>query len=164
MHPDLVEQDFLYRFITAGSHVGRFVIAAAQVHGDRHIGRDIRHRDVDEIAVNLSESLGIVPAIHHLLAVFGIAQHGDEYFIELQIAAAGISEGTHRLAVGLTQVGEKLIELGIDALVDRSLQRTAIDGRRCRYCNFRHPRRVVRPFRHSDRILTTAVSTRRARA
>src|SRR5258708_9544848 len=39
-------------------------------------------------------------------------------------------------------MGEKSIELGIHALVDRRLQRTAVDRRGCRYGNFRHVRRV----------------------
>src|SRR5215510_2295833 len=112
------------------------------MHGDSHVGRDIRHRRIDEIAVNLAESPGIVAAIDHLLAIFRIAQHGNEDFIKLEIAAPGIGEGAHRPAVSLAQVGEKLVEPGIHALVDRGLQRPAVDRGGCRYRNFRHARGV----------------------
>src|SRR5580692_1006380 len=97
MHLDLVEQHFLLGFVAAGAHVGRFVVAAAQMHGHGHVRRNVRHRDVDELAVERAERLRIVAAILHLLAIFWIAQHGDEDFVELQVAAAGIGESAHGL-------------------------------------------------------------------
>src|SRR5205807_1406050 len=59
VHLDLVEQDFLHRVVTAGAHEGGFIIAAAQMHGDGHVGGDVRHRGVDEIAVKLAQAFGI---------------------------------------------------------------------------------------------------------
>jgi hypothetical protein len=102
------------------------------MHGDGHIGPNIRHRRVDEIAVKRAELFGVVAAVLHLLAIVRIAQHGDEHFIELQIAAAGISEGAHRLFVGLAEIVEHLIELGIDLAVDRRQRRPAVERRRRR--------------------------------
>ena len=51
----------------------------------------------------LPQPRGIVTAVRHLSAILRIAQHRDEDLIELQIAAAGIGEGTYRLAVGLAE-------------------------------------------------------------
>ena len=67
---DLVEQDLLHRLVAAGAHVGRFIIAAAHVHGDGHVGRNVRHRGVDQIAIERAERIRIVAAVLHLLPVF----------------------------------------------------------------------------------------------
>src|SRR5262249_14191473 len=69
--------------------------------------------------------------------IFRIAQHGDEDLVELEVAAAGVGEGAHRLAVGLPEVGEELIELGINRLVDGSHHRAAVDRRGGRDRDFR---------------------------
>src|SRR5262249_27530815 len=39
-----------------------------------------------------------------------VAQHGDEDFVELQVTAAGVREGAHRLAIGGAEIDKKLIE------------------------------------------------------
>src|SRR6516162_9988984 len=137
VHLDLAEQDFLHRVVAAGAHEGRFVVAAAQVHGDGHVGGNVTHRRVDEIAVELAEAFGIVAARGHLRPVFRIAQHGDEDLVELEVAATGVGEGAHRLAIGLPEVGEELIEVGIDGLVDGGHHRAAVDRRRGRYGDLR---------------------------
>src|SRR5580704_12450511 len=137
VHLDLVEQHFLLGLVAAGAHEGRFVVAAAQMHGHRHVRRNVGHRDVDELAVERAERFGIVAAILHLLAVFRIAQHGDEYFVELQVAAAGIGEGAHGFFVRLAEIVEHGVELGIDRLVDRRADRAAIQRRRRRDRNLR---------------------------
>ena len=72
------------------------------MHRDGHVGRDVRHRGVDEIAIERAERFRIVAALLHLLrGSCRIAQHGDEHFVELQIAAAGVGEGAHGFFVGL---------------------------------------------------------------
>src|SRR3984957_7001492 len=86
VHLDAVEQHFLHGVVAARAHEGRFIIAAAQMHGHRHVGRNIRDRDIDEIAVERAKCVRIVAAILHLLAVLRVAQHGDEHLVELQIA------------------------------------------------------------------------------
>ena len=127
MHVDLVEQDFLHGIVGTRTHVGRFVIAAAQMHRDRHVGRDVGHRDIDEFAVDFAELFRVVAACLHLVAVFRIAQHRDEDFIELQIAAARVREGAHGLAVGLAEIMEETVEIGVDRFIDRGGRRSAID-------------------------------------
>src|ERR1700692_2722164 len=132
VHLDLVEQHFLLGLVAAAAHVGRFVVAAAQMHGHRHVRRNVGHRDVDELAVKRAKRFRVVAAIPHLLAVFFIAQHGDEDFVELQVAAAGIGESAHGLFVRLAEIGEHRVELGIDRLVDRRADRAAVQRRRRR--------------------------------
>src|SRR4029450_12218714 len=127
---DLVEQDFLHGFVAARAHVGSFIIAAAHVHGDRHVGRNVRHRDVDEIAIQLAKPFQIIATVFHGLPIFWIAQHGDEYFIKLEITAAGIGEGAHRSPVGLPEIIEKLVQRWINLRIDWCGHRPAI-GRRC---------------------------------
>src|SRR5262249_45714339 len=58
-------------------------------------------------------------------------------FVELEVTAAGVGKGAHRLAVGLPEVGEELIELGIDCLVDGRHHRAAVNRRRGRYGDLR---------------------------
>src|ERR1700730_12853769 len=130
VHLDLVEQHFLLGFVAAGAHEGRFVVAAAQMHGHRHVRRNVGHRDVDELAVERAERFGIVAAILHLLAILWIAQHADENFVELQVATAGIGESAHGFFVRLAEIGEHGVELGIDRLVDRRADRAAVQRRR----------------------------------
>ena len=131
VHVDLVEQDLLHGVVAARAHEGRFVVAAAHVHRDRHVGGDVRHRHIDEVAVDFAELFGIVAAVAHLLAILLVAQHRDEHLVELEIAAAGVREGAHRLAVGLPDIVEEGVEIGIGRLVDRRRRRAAVDrGRR----------------------------------
>src|SRR5580704_3328116 len=132
VHLDLVEQHFLLGFVAARAHEGRFVVAAAQMHGHRHVRRNVGHRDVNELAVKRAERFGIVAAVLHLLAIFRIAQHGYEHFVELQVAAAGISESTHGFFVRLAEIVEHRVELGIDRLVDRCADRATVQRRRRR--------------------------------
>ena len=117
-----------YRLVAAGAHEGRFVVAAAQMHGDGHVGRNVGHRRVDEIAVERPQRLRVVAARHHLGAIVLVAQHRDRHFVELQIAAAGVGEGAHDFFVGLAEIGEHLVAVGIDSCVDRR-QRRASDHR-----------------------------------
>src|ERR1700724_2743928 len=142
VHLDLVEQHFLLGLVAAGAHEGRFVIAAAQMHGHPHVRRNVGHRDVDELAVERAERFGIVAAILHLLAIFRIAQHGDEDFVELQVAAGGIGERPHGFFVRLAEIGEHRVELGIDRLVDRRADRAAVQRRRRRDRDLRRTRGV----------------------
>jgi len=55
------------------------------------------HRRVDEVRVDIGELFRIVAARALRLAVFRVAHHGDEDFVELQVAAAGVREGAHAL-------------------------------------------------------------------
>ena len=110
VHVGAVEQHLGLGVVAAGAHEGRFVVAAAQMHRDRHVGGNVRHRRVDQIGVERAELFRIVAALRHLLAILRIAQHGDEHFVELQIAAAGVGEAAHRLLVGLAEIVQELVQ------------------------------------------------------
>src|SRR6202023_3702269 len=57
---------------------------------------------------------------------------GDEHFVKLQLAAAGIGESAHGFFVRLAEIVEHRVELGIDRLVDRRADRAAVQRRRPR--------------------------------
>src|SRR5262249_945071 len=97
-----------------------------------------------KIAVKLAKLFRIVAAILHRLAIFRVAQHGDEDLVELQIAAPGIGEGPNGLSVGLAEVVEKSIKLRVDISVDRRRYRTPISGRRGRNRDLGRAARVRR--------------------
>jgi hypothetical protein len=78
------------------------------------------------------QTLRVVAAIGHLLAVLGVAQHGDEHLVELNIAAARIGEGADGLLIGLAQIGEERLAIGIDGLVDCRRDGSAVYRRRRR--------------------------------
>ena len=106
-------------------------------------GGNIRHRDVDQVAVDLAELLGIVAAIAHLLAVLLVAQHRDEHLVELEIAAAGVGERAHGLAVSLPDIVEEAVEVRVGRLVDRRRRRAAVDRGRRRNGDLRRDLGVV---------------------
>ena len=92
---------------------------------------NVRHRHVDQVAVDLAELLGVVAAVAHLLAILLVAQHRDEHLVELEVAAARVRERAHGLAVRLSDVVEEAVEVRIGRLVDRRRRRAAVDrGRR----------------------------------
>ena len=91
---------------------------------------NVRHRRVDQVGVERAELLRIVAALGHLVAILRIAQHGDEHFVELQIAAAGVGEAAHGLLVGLAEIVPEPSIVRIGLLVDRRHRRPAVDRRR----------------------------------
>src|SRR5262245_50837056 len=142
VHLDAVEQDVGHRVVAAAAHEGRTVVAAAQMHGDRHVGGDVRHRGIDQIGIALGELARVVTAPFLSLAVVGVAQHGDEHFVELQVAAACIGEGTHALAVGGAQLAEELLERRVGLLAHRGAAGAAVERRRRRDRDLGRSRRV----------------------
>ena len=57
---------------------------------------------------------GSSPRLRDQLAQLGIAEIGEIDLVELQIAAAGIGEGAHRLAVGLAEIAIEILHRRID--------------------------------------------------
>ena len=68
VHLDRVEQDLGDRLVAAARHEGGAEIAAAEMHRDRHVGRDIRHRGVDHARIGQRQRVRIVAARAHVLA------------------------------------------------------------------------------------------------
>ena len=84
-----------------------------------HVGRLLGQRVVDDARVDLLQAVRIVAALARLLQFVRRTEIGPHGIVELQIAAAGIVECLHRLAVGLAKVEEELLEIGIDLLRNR---------------------------------------------
>src|SRR4029079_13441153 len=125
-----VEQHLGLGVVGARAHEGRFVVAAAQMHRDRHVGGNVRHSRIDQVGVKGPKLFRVVAALDHLVAVLRIAQHGDEHFVELQIAAAGGGKAAHRLLVGIAEIEPELVHVRISLLVDRSPAWPSVDRRR----------------------------------
>ena len=74
---------------------------------------------VHQLGVDVQQFVGIVAAVAQHLALRVVAEIGDEHLVELQVGAARLAEGAHRLAVGLPEVGEERLHVGIDRFLDR---------------------------------------------
>ena len=72
-----------------------------------------------------------------LRALVGIAHHRPGGVVELQIAAAGVVEGADRRAIGLGDIVEERVEIGIDVLADRGAALAEMERRRRRDRHFR---------------------------
>ena len=56
------------------------------------------HRRVHQVGVDVQQLVGIVAAAAQVVALRRIAEIGDEHLVELQVRAARLAEGAHRLA------------------------------------------------------------------
>src|SRR5262245_749696 len=101
------------------------------MHRDDHVGWDIGHGGVDQLAVKHADLVRVVAALLGGLAILRVTEHGDVDLVELQVAAAGIRERTHGFAIRLPEIGEEFIELRIDRLA-HGLAAGAAIGRRWR--------------------------------
>ena len=90
------------------------------MHGDGHVGRDVGNRGIDHAGIDRRQRRRIVAARGDLFAQRRIAQIGEVDLVELQIAAAGIGEGAHHLAIGLAEIAIEIVHRP-----DRSISGTA---------------------------------------
>jgi hypothetical protein len=81
-----------------------------------HVIRDLGNRRIDHAGIDAGQRHRIFAARLDVLAQSGVAQIGEIDLVELQVAAAGIGEGAHRLAIGLAEIGVKLVHHRIDGL------------------------------------------------
>src|SRR6266851_8844988 len=107
------------RLITARRNPGRAEIAATNMRGDRHVRRPFGDRVIDDAGVNFLQVVGALAARSHLVEFILRAEIGPYRVVELQIAATGVVERLYRLAIGLGEVLEKHLDVGIDFLRDR---------------------------------------------
>ena len=84
------------------------------MHGDGHVGRDVGDRRVDHAGIDVRQRRRILAARGDLAAERGIAQIRQIDLVELQVAATGIGEGAHHLAVRLAEVAIKIPHRRID--------------------------------------------------
>ena len=94
------KQALRHRLVAARRDPGRAEIAAADMGGDGHVGGLARERLVDDGGVGFLQVIDIDPAVARLLHLDVGAQIRPGGVVELQIAAAGVVEGAHRLAIG----------------------------------------------------------------
>ena len=106
----------------AGDHVGRLVL-------ERHVGR---------ARIQFRQLVGIVAVLDEELPLLGIDQNDHVDFVKLQIAAAGVAEGAHDLAIGFAQVGVELFERIVDRSVEDRLAAMREKGARRRDRHLRH--------------------------
>ena len=69
VHVDGVEQDFRDRLVATRSDKGRLKIAAAQMHGDGHVGWSIRHGSIDHARIDRRQLIRILTAVRDLGAL-----------------------------------------------------------------------------------------------
>ncbi len=129
--------------IAARGDEGGAEIAAAGMHGDRHVGRLAGKRRVGELRVALRQRIGIVAARLRLRALVRVAHHRPGGIVELQVAAAGVVEGADRRAIGRGEIVEERIERGINLLADRGAALAEMKGRRRRDRHLRRGPRVA---------------------
>ena len=118
-------------FVAALRHPGRAEIAAAEMHGDRHARRAAGAGGVHQVGIDVQQPVRIVAAAAQVVALRLVAEIGHVDLVELQVGAARFAEGAHRLGVGLSEIGEERLHLGIGRLLDR-LTAAAIMQRRRR--------------------------------
>ena len=90
------------------------------MHADGHVVRPPLDRVIDQVGVDVQQPLHMLAPRLQSGDLFRVAQIGDVHFIKLQVAAAGRRERLHGVVIGVPQIGEEPIELGIYAAVDRS--------------------------------------------
>ena len=116
VHVDRVEQDFGDRLVAAAGDEIRAEIPAAQMHRDRHVGRDTRDRGIDHARIGERQRVGIVAAGAHMLAQRRIAQIGEVHFVELQVAAARVRKAAHDLGIERAEVAVEIRHVGVNRL------------------------------------------------
>jgi hypothetical protein len=100
--------------------------------GDGHVGGLGRERGIDHARIDALELIDVRHPLARLAQLILRAEIGPHRVVELQIAAAGVVERLHRLFVGLAEVVEEAVEIGIDLLPDAVLGQAEMQHRRRR--------------------------------
>src|SRR5215469_1375169 len=129
---DLAQQRLRHRLVAAFRNPRRAEIAAADMGGDSHVGGLGLERGVDDARVDALELIDVRHPLARLAQLLLRAKIGPHRVVELQIAAPGVVERLHRLLVGIAEIVEELIEIGIDALLDAVLGEAEMQHRRRR--------------------------------
>src|SRR5262245_7784291 len=112
------EQRRRHELVAAPRDPGRAEIAAAGMHGDRHVGGPAVERGIGQSGIARGQRIGIVAALLRSLALGRRADHCPGGVVELEIAAASVVEGADGAAIGLGHVVEIAVEVGIDVPAD----------------------------------------------
>ena len=100
--------------------------------GDGHVGGLGFERGVDHARVDSLELIDVRHALARFAQLLLRAKIGPHCVVELQIAATGVVERLHRLLVGIAEIVEEAVEIGIDALLDAVLGEAEMQHRRRR--------------------------------
>src|ERR1700722_14694055 len=138
----LPEQNFGDRLVAAFGNPGRAEIAAADVRGDRDVGRLAFQRAVDDAGVVLGQTIGVKPAFARFFQLRLRAQIGPGGVVDLQIATTGIVETADGLAIRLRQIVEDGVAVGVFLGGDRIRLEAKMHGRRGRDAHFRRDVRM----------------------
>ena len=127
------EEGLGHELVAALGRPGGAEVAAAHVRGDAHARRAGRERGVDlpRCSARAGES-GSSPRAATCGALRRIVQVGQPGVVELQVAAAELGERGDLGGVGGRQVGEELLEIGVDGAVDGRRAAAEVDHARRR--------------------------------
>src|SRR5262249_41679737 len=128
----LAQERLRHRLVAALGNPGRAEIAAAHMGGDGHVGGLGLERAVDHPRVDALELIDVGHPLARLAQFLLRAKIGPHRVVELQVAAAGIVESFHRLLIGIADIVEELIEIGVNVLLDAVLGQTEMQHRRRR--------------------------------
>jgi hypothetical protein len=123
----LGEQGLGHGLVVAGGRVRALEVAAAQVHGQGHAFRLLRHHLVDEGGVAVRQLIGVVAALAGGLAHLLVAQVGHVRVVHLHVGAAGVGQALQFVRVGLRHVVVKhRVQLGVGVLADARAPATEV--------------------------------------
>ena len=133
-----VEQNIGDGIIAAGPLESGAEVAAAQMHGGNHVGRLVLQCGIGRVRIKFRQLLGIVAVLDEELALLWIDQNDHIDFVELQIAAAGVAEGAHDLAIGFAEVGVEFSERIVHRSIKDGLAVMGEEGTRRWDCHLRN--------------------------
>ncbi len=107
------------------------------MRGDHHVGRLAFERLVDDAGIILLQAVGVEPAVARFFQLRLRAQIRPRRIVELQIAAAGLVEAADRLPIGLGQIVEDGVAIGVELGVDRVRLEAEMQRRRAWDAHFR---------------------------
>src|SRR4029078_3604237 len=131
----IAEQFFGDEFIATLGYPGRAEIAAAGLHGDRHVGGLALQRRAGDLRIDRGQRIRVIAPRFRPFPLSGIAHHRPGGIVELEIAATGIVKGLDRRAPGGGEVREKLVitRIGLLAHHCAALPEMKRAGRRDRH-------------------------------
>jgi hypothetical protein len=129
---EFAEQRLGHEVVAALRRPGRAEVAPAHVRGDLHVGRAPRDGRVDLLDVAQVLVVGVLALGGHLRPLRGVVEVREAGVVQLEVAAAEIGERAHLVGVGRGEVRPELLDVRVDALVDRRRAAAVVDHARRR--------------------------------
>src|SRR5262245_61449706 len=136
----IAEQLFGDEFVTAFCDPRGTEIAAARVHGYRHVGWLTLQRHAGSLCIDCGQGIGIITARLGSIPLFRVAHHRPSSIVELEVAATGVVKGLDRRPPGSGDIGKKFVIPRVSLLTHHraALPKMERAGRRDRHLR-RHP-------------------------